>query len=70
MWSEQLEAVRIELKERGLKDVPTIKLFELSDILSGKLKAEAYDWKFKSKPVTKPLEVKEFTTTEQDVWHG
>ncbi|HKR82431.1 MAG TPA: hypothetical protein VJR27_05555 [Candidatus Saccharimonadales bacterium] len=70
MWSEQLEAVRAELKERGLKDVPTVKLIEMLDTLSGKLKGEAYDWQFKSKPVTKPYEVKEFTTTEQDVWHG
>lgn len=70
MWSEQLEAVRAELKERGLKDVPTVRLIEMLDTLSEKLKAEAYDWKFKSKPVIKPYEVKEFTTTDQDVWHG
>jgi hypothetical protein len=70
MWSEQLEAVRAELKERGLKDVPTVKLIEMLDTLSEKLKAEAYDWKFKSKPVTKPYEIKEFTTTEQDTWRG
>lgn len=70
MWSEQLEAVRAELKKRGLGDVPTVKLVEMLDTLSGKLKAEAYKVEFKSKPVTKPYEVKEFTTTEQDVWQG
>ena len=26
MWSEQLEAVRTELKTRGLADIPTVKL--------------------------------------------
>lgn len=70
MWSEQLEAVRTELKKRGLKDVPTVKLIELLDTLSEKLKTEAYDWKFKSKPITKPYEIEPLKTTEQDVWHG
>jgi transposase len=70
MWSEQLEAVRTELKTRGLADVPTVKLIEMLDTLSEKLKAEAYDWRFKSKPVTKPFEVQELTTTEQDTWRG
>lgn len=70
MWSEQLEAVRAELKKQGLADVPTVKLIELVGTLSEKLDAAAYVWQFESKPVTKPYEVKEFTTTEQDVWHG
>jgi hypothetical protein len=55
MWSEQLEAVRAELKSRGLTDVPTVKLIEMLDTLSEKLKSEAYDWRFKSMPVTKPF---------------
>jgi intein-encoded DNA endonuclease-like protein len=70
MWSEQLEAVRAELKTRGLADVPTVKLIEMLDILSEKLKAEAYDWRFKSKPVTKPYEVELLTSTHQDTWQG
>lgn len=70
MWSEQLEAVRAELKKRGLADVPTTKLVEMLDTFTEKLRAEAYDWKFKSKPITKPYETKEFTTTEQDFWYG
>jgi transposase len=70
MWSEQLEAVRAELKQRGLADVPTVKLIEMLDTLSEKLRAEAYDWRFKSAPVTKPFEVQALTTTEQDIWHG
>lgn len=70
MWSEQLEAVRAELKTRGLADVPTVKLIEMLDTLSEKLKAEAYDWRFKSKPITKPYEIQELMTTEQDTWHG
>jgi hypothetical protein len=70
MWSEQLEAVRAELKERGLKDVPTTKLIEMLDTLSEKLRGEAYPVQFKSKPVKKPFEVEALTTTQQDVWHG
>ncbi len=70
MWSEQLEAVRAELKERGLKDVPTVKLIELLDVLTTKLQGEAYDWRFKSKPVTKPYEVELLTTTHRDTWQG
>jgi transposase len=48
MWSEQLEAVRTELKTRGLADVPTLKLVELLETLSEKLKTEAYNIQFKS----------------------
>ncbi len=70
MWSEQLEAVRVELKARGLADVPTVKLIEMLDTLSEKLRGEAYDVHFKSKPVTKPYEVELLSTTHQDVWHG
>jgi transposase len=70
MWSEQLEAVRGELKERGLKDVPTVKLIELLDTLTSKLQGEAYNVSFKSKPVNKPYGVDLMTTTHQDVWHG
>lgn len=70
MWSEQLEAIRAELKERGLKDIPTVKLFELLDTLTEKLKAEAYQVQFKSKPITRPYEVELLTTTQQDVWYG
>jgi transposase len=70
MWSEQLEAVRAELKERGLKDVPTVKLIELLETLTTKLKGETYDVQFKSKPVTKPYEFELQTTIQQDVWHG
>jgi hypothetical protein len=69
MWSEQLEAVRTELKGRGLKDVPTVKLIELLDTLSSKLQGEAYAVRFKSVPVTKPFEV-DMTTTQQDTWQG
>lgn len=60
MWSEQLEAVRAELK-----DVPTIKLIEMLDTLSEKLKTEAYDWNFESKPITKPYEVELLTRTDR-----
>jgi predicted DNA-binding protein YlxM (UPF0122 family) len=70
MWSEQLEAVRAELKERGLKDVPTVKLIELLDVLTTKLQGEAYNWRFKSKPVKKPYEVELLTTIHQDTWQG
>src|SRR5205823_5195401 len=42
MWSEQLEAVREELKKRGLGDVPTVKLVEMLDTLCEKLNGEAY----------------------------
>jgi hypothetical protein len=70
MWSEQLESVREELKKRGLADVPTPKLIELLDTLSEKLKSEACNVDFKGEKVEKPYEVKEFTTTEQAVWHG
>jgi transposase len=70
MWSEQLEAVRTELKERGLKNVPTVKLIELLDTLTTKLQGEAYAVHFKSKPVTKPFEVEAMTATKQDVWYG
>jgi len=70
MWSEQLEAVREELKKRGLKDVPTVKLIELLDTLTSKLQGEAYDVRFKSKPVKKLLEVEPLSTIEQDVWRG
>ena len=57
MWSEQLEAVRTELKTRGLGDIPTAKLIELLDTLSEKLKSEAYSVRFKSEPVVKPYEM-------------
>ena len=73
MWSEQLEAVRAELKTRGLGDIPTAKLIELLDTLSEKLKSEAYNVRFKSEPVVKPYEmfdIEKSTTTEQDTWHG
>lgn len=73
MWSEQLEAVRTELKTRGLGDVPTAKLIELLDTLSEKLKTEAYNVQFKSKPVIKPykmFDIENSTTTEQDSWRG
>jgi len=73
MWSEQLEAVRTELKTRGLGDIPTAKLVELLDTLSEKLKSEAYNVRFKSEPVVKPYEmfdIEKSTTTEQDTWHG
>ncbi|HET9098695.1 MAG TPA: helix-turn-helix domain-containing protein [Candidatus Saccharimonadales bacterium] len=70
MWSEQLEAVRAELKKRGLGDIPTPKLLELLDTLSEKLKNEAYKVEFKSEAVEKPYEVKEFITTYQDKWQG
>jgi transposase len=73
MWSEQLEAVRTELKTRGLGDIPTAKLVELLDTLSEKLKSEAYDVRFKSEPVIKPyqmFDIEKSTTTEQDTWHG
>jgi hypothetical protein len=70
LWSEQLEAVRTELKERGLKDIPTVKLIELLDTLTEKLKGEAYQVQFKSKSITKPYEVELLTTTQQDVWYG
>ena len=73
MWSEQLEAVRNELKQRGLADVPTAKLIELLDTLSEKLKAETYNVQFKSEPVVKPFEmfdIEKTTTTTQDTWHG
>ncbi len=68
MWSEQLEAVRAELKKRGLGDVPTVKLVEMLDTLSEKLKAEAYRVEFKSKPHKVPYEVEPLSTIEQDVW--
>jgi AcrR family transcriptional regulator len=70
LWAEQLEAVRTEIKERGLKDIPTVKLFEMLDTLTEKLRGEAYTVQFKSKPVTKPYEIEPLTTTHQDVWHG
>ena len=73
MWSEQLEAVRTELKTRGLGDIPTAKLIELLDTLSEKLKSEAYNVQFKSEPVVKPyqmFDIEESTTTEQDTWQG
>ncbi len=70
MWSEQLEAVRAELKTRGLADVPTTKLIEMLDTLSEKLRGETYAVHFKSKPVTKPFEIEALTSTHQDVWHG
>jgi len=70
MWSEQLEAVRTELKTRGLGDVPTAKLIELLDTLSEKLKSETYSVVFKSKSIVKPFRVEELTTTEQDTWYG
>jgi transposase len=70
MWSEQLEAVRAELKTRGLGDIPTVKLVELLDTLSEKLKSEAYNVVFKSEAVKKPFEVHELMTTEQDTWRG
>ena len=73
MWSEQLEAVRTELKQRGLGDIPTAKLIELLDTLSEKLKSEAYNVRFKSEPVIKPFEmfdIEKSTTTEQDSWQG
>lgn len=70
MWSEQLEAVRAELKQRGLADVPTPKLIELLDTLSEKLKNEAYNVVFKSEAVKKPYEIQELMTTEQDTWRG
>ena len=68
MWSEQLEAVRAELKRRGLGDVPTTKLIELLDTLTEKLRAEAYRVEFKSKPRKVPYEVEPLSTIEQDVW--
>ncbi len=70
MWSEQLKAVREELKTRGLGDIPTLKLVELLDTLSEKLKSEAYNVRFKSEATTKPFEVEAFTTTVQDTWQG
>lgn len=73
MWSEQLEAVRTELKTRGLGDIPTVKLIELLDTFTEKLKSEAYNVRFKSEPVVKPYEmfdIEKSTTTEQDTWHG
>ena len=70
MWSEQLEAVRAELKQRGLADVPTPKLIELLDTLSEKLKNEAYNVQFKGKAIEKPYEIKEFTDIQQDKWYG
>lgn len=70
MWSEQLEAVRAELKTRGLADIPTTKLIELLDTLSEKLKNEAYNVVFKSEAIKKPFEVEAMMTTEQDTWRG
>jgi transcriptional regulator with XRE-family HTH domain len=73
MWSEQLEAVRTELKTRGLGDLPTAKLIELLDTLSEKLKSETYNVRFKSEPEVKPYEmfdIEKSTTPEQDTWHG
>ena len=70
MWSEQLEAVRAELKRRGLGDVPTTKLVELLDTLTEKLRAEAYRVEFKSKPRKVPYEVEPLSTIEHDVWYG
>jgi len=66
MWSEQLEAVRAELKKRGLSDVPTTKLIELLDTLSDKLKSESYKVQFKSEAVEKPYEI-QLTSVEQDI---
>ena len=73
MWSEQLEAVRNELKTRGLGDIPTTKLVELLETLSEKLKSEAYTVRFKSEPVHKPFEmfdIQKSGTMEQDTWQG
>jgi intein-encoded DNA endonuclease-like protein len=70
MWSEQLEAVRAELKTRGLADISTTKLIELLDTLSEKLKNEAYRVEFKSEKRTVPYTIEAMTTTEQDTWHG
>jgi len=73
LWLEQLEAVRTELKTRGLGDIPTAKLIELLDTLSEKLKTEAYNVQFKSEPVVKPykmFDIENSTTTEQDTWRG
>ena len=70
MWSEQLESVREELKKRGLGDIPTPKLIELLDVLSEKLKNEAYRIEFKGQKVVKPLDSELLTTTKQDTWNG
>ena len=70
MWSEQLESVREELKKRGLGDIPTPKLLELLDVLSEKLKSEAYRIEFKGQKVVKPLDAELLTTTKQDIWNG
>jgi transcriptional regulator with XRE-family HTH domain len=70
MWSEQLEAVRTELKSRGLGDIPTVKLVELLDTLSEKLKSESYTVQFKSEAIEEPFEIKELTNVKQDKWWG
>jgi transposase len=70
MWSEQLEAVRSELKKRGLGDIPTLKLIELLESLSEKLKKEAYRVEFKSEKVEKPYEIEPLTSVKQDTWQG
>jgi hypothetical protein len=70
MWSEQLEAVRSELKTRGLGDIPTTKLIELLDTLSEKLKNGAYPVHFKSEKVVKPFDIEPLMSEKQDVWHG
>jgi transposase len=70
MWSEQLEAVRAELKKRGLGDIPTQKLIELLDTLTEKLKKEAYRVEFKSEKIEKPYEIEPLTSVKQDIWRG
>ena len=68
MWSEQLEAVREELKKRGLGDIPTPKLLELLDSLSERLKSEAYRVEFKGEKVVKPYEIEPLMSEKQDTW--
>lgn len=70
MWSEQLEAVREELKKRGLGDVPTVKLVEVLETLSEKLSSEAYKIEFKSEPHEVPYEIEPLNSIQQDVRYG
>ncbi len=70
MWSEQLDAVRAELKKRGLSDMPTSKLIDLLDTITDKIKQETYKVEFKSEAIEKICEIEPLKTIEQDTWRG
>lgn len=69
MWSEQLQAVREELKQRGYKDISTDKLVDLLERYSGLLDNEQVPLVLVSEP-SQVSGIRELTFTEQDKWQA